>query len=786
MKFPFARQTRAAEPRLRSSKHRSELKSLIVEQLEAPLPTKKAPTHTRPPMQRVDAEQPSTSPSLNPRISQASVSPAPCVSQTSGTLVSHASGTRSATSAIPVRRIHQATDVASDESNALVLDAPKVKTKVVVAAIDKSPNRDRQSAVFPFVAFAIAGKITGATMESATEFTLSDSTRNEVLVRHPWSAVADISCSLPSEIDVTSSRLVSGFQLTTNGAATWSAVTCSAATPKGGDGLASNDEFFATGGQSLDHTLALLSQQLSHTLVPTSSRFAALGRRYLILPNRFSSRPLRNFFGRITATSSRVSMDQIQKVRAAHASIAKQSAAKQSAAKQPATEHSTAKQSPAPKSLLRIFNGEATDPIRRPTCEASVANLRITDIDECQTADGGSVEYVELENFGTQTISLAGVALVDAVNFRFDSGKIDQLEPGEFVWVVRDESEMASSDGHDLPVAGQFEAAKTANDHATVTVLAADGSIIQSYVRNPNDGTWHLPQVATESSVSLHRVSKNADALAATESSSATASNGATASNSATATPSNRTDTIEQLAAGGTAQVIRRGVSYANAPSSLGPIAIAANVTGLLPGEKATSANYTNYLRGLTQVFIDVDGLPSTQLSEDDFGFKVGNCEDLSTWHGAPSTSAIDVATGAGEKGSSRVAITWADHAIQNQWLQVTMLASEATGLAMDDVFYVGHQSVRSQESRTTAKRSTVPSPTNRLPASPPAADEPYDVHGEALRMILAPLADEGTPHQSKSQKILTFSRRGPQQNPTVVDSIFTDKSAKTRLSRAE
>jgi hypothetical protein len=39
---------------------------------------------------------------------------------------------------------------------------------------------------------------------------------------------------------------------------------------------------------------------------------------------------------------------------------------------------------------------------------------------------------------------------------------------------------------------------------------------------------------------------------------------------------------------------------------------------------------------------------------------------------------------------TARYAITWADGAIRNAWLQVTVKADANTGLAADDVFYFG------------------------------------------------------------------------------------------------
>jgi hypothetical protein len=49
------------------------------------------------------------------------------------------------------------------------------------------------------------------------------------------------------------------------------------------------------------------------------------------------------------------------------------------------------------------------------------------------------------------------------------------------------------------------------------------------------------------------------------------------------------------------------------------------------------------------------------------------------------------VRAGAGSGGADRVTLIWADAAIRNAWLQVTVLATSATGLAAQDVFYVGN-----------------------------------------------------------------------------------------------
>ena len=53
--------------------------------------------------------------------------------------------------------------------------------------------------------------------------------------------------------------------------------------------------------------------------------------------------------------------------------------------------------------------------------------------------------------------------------------------------------------------------------------------------------------------------------------------------------------------------------------------------------------------------------------------------------------SSITVRAGAGLDGADRVTLIWADGVIRNCWLQVTVLATDATGLAENEVFYVGN-----------------------------------------------------------------------------------------------
>ncbi len=119
--------------------------------------------------------------------------------------------------------------------------------------------------------------------------------------------------------------------------------------------------------------------------------------------------------------------------------------------------------------------------------------------------------------------------------------------------------------------------------------------------------------------------------------------------------------------------------------------AIAPDKKALLPGVPASFANYTSYSRGINGIMVDLGGLPAgvTPVASD-FSFKVGNNATSGSWSAGPAP-AFMVRPGAGVGGSTRVEFTWADGAIRNMWLQVTVAASGTSGLSTPDVFYFGN-----------------------------------------------------------------------------------------------
>ena len=118
--------------------------------------------------------------------------------------------------------------------------------------------------------------------------------------------------------------------------------------------------------------------------------------------------------------------------------------------------------------------------------------------------------------------------------------------------------------------------------------------------------------------------------------------------------------------------------------------AVAADKTALLPGDTASFVNYTSYSRGLNGLMVDV-AKPTGTITAADFQFKVGNNNNPDSWTPLTVAPTVTIEPGEGDFGSTRVALVFADNAIQKQWLQVTMLANVNTGLAQSDVFYFGN-----------------------------------------------------------------------------------------------
>ncbi|MEE8450537.1 MAG: beta-propeller domain-containing protein [Thermoguttaceae bacterium] len=159
----------------------------------------------------------------------------------------------------------------------------------------------------------------------------------------------------------------------------------------------------------------------------------------------------------------------------------------------------------------------------------------------------------------------------------------------------------------------------------------------------------------------------------------------------------------------------------------------------LLPGQEAAFKNYTSYQKGLNGIMVDVAGLVDGDAlsAADDFLFRVGNSNDPPEWSSAPDPVSITVRPGAGVDQSDRVTILWTDNAIEKQWLQVTVGATENTGLREPDVFYFGNAVGESGDQQINAAVNATDEIVARnfqhSPVDPALIDDPYDYNRDGL-----------------------------------------------------
>ena len=160
--------------------------------------------------------------------------------------------------------------------------------------------------------------------------------------------------------------------------------------------------------------------------------------------------------------------------------------------------------------------------------------------------------------------------------------------------------------------------------------------------------------------------------------------------------------------------------------------AIAVDKGPLLPGKKATFANYTSYLKGINGLMIDIAGLaPGYTPDVDDFEFRVGNSNNTAAWTDAPSPIAVTRRDNAGTDGSDRLTFIWEDGAVRNQWLEVTVPATSDIHLDGPDVFYfgnaVGEGGNTTEDARVNAIDMLMTRNNPRTFRDPAPIDFPYD-----------------------------------------------------------
>ena len=134
--------------------------------------------------------------------------------------------------------------------------------------------------------------------------------------------------------------------------------------------------------------------------------------------------------------------------------------------------------------------------------------------------------------------------------------------------------------------------------------------------------------------------------------------------------------------------------------------AIAPDKVALLLGQRPTFQSYTSYKRGINGIMVDLVAAPGP-MTATDFEFKVGNDNNPDGWTPLSVVPTVDVRPGEGADDSDRVTIIFPDNEIEKQWLQVTVLANDQTGLIEPDVFYFGNGIGGKQATRSVMRSST-------------------------------------------------------------------------------
>jgi len=137
------------------------------------------------------------------------------------------------------------------------------------------------------------------------------------------------------------------------------------------------------------------------------------------------------------------------------------------------------------------------------------------------------------------------------------------------------------------------------------------------------------------------------------------------------------------------------GTGGANATNpSLNPIrAIEPGKVALLPGARASVANFTNYSLGINGIVVDIANPGNlAAITATSFQFAVWNNFATTTPNFVSTSPLVTVSTiaGGGQGGSDRIKLVFPNNTFTDTWLRVTVLVNTATGLTSPDIFYFG------------------------------------------------------------------------------------------------
>ena len=128
---------------------------------------------------------------------------------------------------------------------------------------------------------------------------------------------------------------------------------------------------------------------------------------------------------------------------------------------------------------------------------ASSSNLVVSELNYRPRAPAGEAElavansrtdfeFIELRNIGNSTVDLTGLSFSQGIGFTFSlDTPLRMLAPGEELLLVEDSAALAARYGSEIlgRIAGEFENdSKLSNDGENITLLAANGEVIKSFL----------------------------------------------------------------------------------------------------------------------------------------------------------------------------------------------------------------------------------------------------------------------------------------------------------------
>lgn len=128
------------------------------------------------------------------------------------------------------------------------------------------------------------------------------------------------------------------------------------------------------------------------------------------------------------------------------------------------------------------FHNQPNPGLPNPTVATSALPLRITEINYNPPARGGAAvsadfEFIEFKNTGGSTINLNGVQLTGEVNFTFGDVNVD---PGQYIVIVRDPADFALRYGTGINIAGVFTDALNDNG-GQLRLLDSSGATVLDF-----------------------------------------------------------------------------------------------------------------------------------------------------------------------------------------------------------------------------------------------------------------------------------------------------------------